>query len=130
MKSYPSTVLRKLLSTLFSFESLAEEFCVEEKTLKSPAINVNLADIVNTLLNEKLKKLQSKYLRPDNCSNLGAPKINEQIWQQLRQETRNSHSSFYKAQSLLMSDLYGILQMCNGSGVQIPILSPPGLVPN
>ena len=56
MKSYPSTVLRKLLSTLFSFESLAEEFCVEEKTLKSPAITANLADIVNTLLNEKLTK--------------------------------------------------------------------------
>ena len=111
-------------------KSLAEEFYVEEKTLKSPAINVNLADIVNTLLNEKLNELQSKYLRPDNCSNIGAPKTNEQIWQQLRQETRNSHSSFYKAQSLLMSGLYGILQMCNGSAVQIPILSPPGLVPN
>lgn len=80
----------------------------------------------------KLNDLQSKYLLPDNCSNLGAPKTNKQIWQQLRQETRNSlsRSSLYKAKSLLMSDLYGILQMCNGSGIQIPILSPPGLVRN
>lgn len=74
--------------------SLAEEleFCVAEKT--SPAINANLADIVSSLLNEKLTKeklgeLQSKSLRPKSCSSLVAPKINKQIWQQLRQETRN-----------------------------------------
>ena len=101
-----------------SFKSFAEEFTVTEKT--SPAIDANLAEIVKSLLNEKLPKqklseLQAKYLRPENCTNLVAPKINKQIWQQLRQETRNTDSASQKAQSLLISGLYAVLQMCNSS---------------
>ena len=101
-----------------SFRSLAEEFSVAEKT--APAIDSNLAEIVKSLLLEKLPKdkleeVQSKYLRPENCTNLVAPKINKQIWQQLRQETRNNDSAFQKAQSLLLSGLYAVLQTCNGS---------------
>ena len=96
----------------YSFKSLAEEFSVTEKT--SPAINANLAEIVKSLLNEKLPKeklseVQAKYLRSQNCTNLAqAPKINKQIWQQLRQETRNTDSAFQKAQSLLISGLYAV----------------------
>ena len=99
-------------------KSLAEEFSVAEKT--APAIDSNLAEIVKSLLLEKLPKdkleeVQSKYLRPENCTNLVAPKINKQIWQQLRQETRNNDSAFQKTQSLLLSGLYAVLQTCNGS---------------
>ena len=71
-----------------SFKSLAEEFSVAEKT--APAIDSNLAEIVKSLLLEKLPKdkleeVQNKSLRPENCTNLVAPKINKQIWQQLCQ---------------------------------------------
>ena len=101
-----------------SFKVLAEEFSVAEKT--SPAIDANLADIVKSLLTEKLSKdklteAQNKYLRPENCTDLVAPKINKQICQQLRQETRDSDSAFQKAQSLVLSGLYAILQLCNSS---------------
>ena len=80
-----------------SFKSLAVEFSVAEKT--APAIDSNLAEIVKSLLLEKLPKdkleeVQNRYLRPENCTNLVAPKINKQIWQQLRQETRNNDSAF------------------------------------
>ena len=101
-----------------SFKSLADEFSVLEKN--SPAIDANLAEIVKSLLTEKLTKgklakVQNKYLRPENCTNLVAPKINKQIWQQLRQETRNNDSAFQKAQSLLLSGLYAVLQLCNSA---------------
>ena len=101
-----------------SFKSLADEFSVLEKT--SPAIDANLAEIVESLLTEKLTKetlaeIQNKYLRPENCTNLVAPKINKQIWPQLRQETRNNDSAFQKAQSLLLSGLYAVLQLCNSA---------------
>ena len=101
-----------------SFKSLADEFSVLEKT--SPAIDANLAEIVKSLLTEKLTKekfpeVQNKYLRPENCTNLVAHKINKQIWQQLRQETRNKDSAFQKAQSLLLSALYAVLQLCNST---------------
>ena len=64
-----------------SFKSL-DEFSILEKT--SPAIDANLAE---KLTKEKLAKVQSKYLRPENCTNLVAPKINKQIWQQFLPET-------------------------------------------
>ena len=67
-----------------SFKVLAEEFSVAQKT--SPAIDANLADIVNSLLTEKLSKVkltevQNKYQRPENYTDLVAPKINKQTWQ-------------------------------------------------
>ncbi|CAH3165394.1 unnamed protein product, partial [Porites lobata] len=76
---------------------------VLEKT--SPAIDANLAEIVKSLLTEKLTKeklaeVQNKYLRPENCTNL---------------ETRNNDSAFQKAQSLLLSGLYAVLQLCNSA---------------
>jgi len=92
-----------------SFKSLAEEFSVIEKT--SPAIDA----VLQKLPKEKLSEVQAKDLRPENCTNLVAPKINKQIWQQLRQETRNTDSAFQKVQSLLISGLYAVLQMCNSS---------------
>ena len=83
-----------------SFKTLAEEFSVAEKT--APAIDSNLAEIVKSLLleklpEEKLAEVQNKYLRPENYTNLVAPKRNKQIWQQLqlyarRQRTTTQHS--------------------------------------
>lgn len=67
------------------------------------------------LTKDKLAEVQNKYLRPENCTDLVAPKINKQIWQQLRQETKNNDSAFQKAQSLLLSGLYAVLQTCNAS---------------
>ena len=71
--------------------------------------------LTEKLTKEKLAEAQNKYLRPENCTNLVAPKINKQIWQQLRQETRNNDSAFQKAQSLLLSGLYAVLQLCNSA---------------
>ena len=104
-----------------SFKTLAEEFSFAEKT--APAIDSSLAEIVKSLLLEKLPKdklaeVQNKYLRPENRTKLVAPTINKQIWQQLRRETRNNDSAFQKAQSLLLSGLYAVLQTCNSSSGQ------------
>ena len=88
-----------------------------------------MAEIVKSLLTKKLTKgtlaeVQNKYLRPENCTNFFAPKINKQIWLQLRQETRNNDSAFQKAQSLLLSGLYAVLQLCNSAnGDQINVLT-------
>ena len=102
-------------ATADEVKALALEFSTAEKT--SAALNTSLAELVNGLINEKVPKeklahLQEKYLRPDNCPYLISPKINKQIWQQLRQETRNSDSAFQKAKGLLMTGLYAILQLC------------------
>ena len=49
------------------------------------------------LAKDKLAKVQNKYVRPDNCTNLVAVKINKQVCQQLRQETKNNDLAFQKA---------------------------------
>ena len=98
------------------FKSFIEQFATAEKP--GPATDHDLATIVNELLTEKLTKeklepVQQKYLRPGNCKNLVTPKINKPIWQQLKQETKNTDSVFQKIQQLLLSSLYAILQVCN-----------------
>ncbi|CAB4028257.1 Hypothetical predicted protein, partial [Paramuricea clavata] len=98
------------------FKTFVEQFAPGEQT--GPAIDHDLATIVNELLTEKLTKeklepVQDKYLKPENCENLVAPKINKPIWQQLKQETKNTDSTFQKIQQLALSSLYAVLQVCN-----------------
>ena len=64
-----------------------------EKT--APATDSNLAEIVTSLLLKKLPKdklaeVQNKYLRPENCTSVLAPKINKHIWQQLHEVRKNN----------------------------------------
>jgi len=99
-----------------NFESLASQFIGGEKA--GPPIDKVLSNIMQSLVNEKLPKekldaLQRDYLRPENCPDLVAPKINKQIWQQLKQDTKNRDSSLQKIQATLMSSLYAMLQVCN-----------------
>ena len=101
-----------------SFQTLADEFSVSERT--SAPISTGLAEIVNGLLKdklpkEKLQEVQPKYVRPENCPNLVPPKVNKQIWQQMRQETRNADSALQKAQGLMIAGLCAVLEVCNKS---------------
>ncbi len=59
------------------FKSFVEQFATGKRT--GPAIDHDLATLVNDLLTEKLPKeklepVQDKYLKPENCENLIAPK--------------------------------------------------------
>ena len=101
-----------------SFQTLADEFSVSERT--SAPISIGLAEIVNGLLKdklpkEKLQEVQPKYVRPENCPNLVPPKVNKQIWQQMRQDTRNTDSALQKAQGLMIAGLCAVLEVCNKS---------------
>ena len=54
------------------------------KRLFLPLLFTGLAEIVKGLLNDKLpeqkfQEVQSQYVRPENCSNLVAPKVNKQV---------------------------------------------------
>ena len=86
----------------------------------SAPISIGLAEIVNGLLKdklpkEKLQEVQPKYVRPENCPNLVPPKVNKQIWQQMRQDTRNTDSALQKAQGLMIAGLCAVLEVCNKS---------------
>ncbi|CAB3986867.1 Hypothetical predicted protein [Paramuricea clavata] len=104
---------QKDLSENTVFKTFVEQFALGGQT--GSAIDHDLATIVSELLTEKLTKeklepVQDKYLKPENCENLVAPKINKPIWQQLKQETKNTDSTFQKIQQLSLSSLYAVLQ--------------------
>ena len=120
MADEPSTWLRHSKRPMGSPGTGHPRKVITGRKHKQPAINANLLEKVKSLLAEKLTKekrseVQGKYLRTENCTNLVAPKINKQIWQQLHQETRKTDSGFQEAQSLLTSGLYAVLQVCDSS---------------
>ena len=59
---------------------------------RAPVFDSNLAEIVTSLPLErdKLAEVQNKYLRPENCTSVLAPKINKHIWQQLHEVRKNN----------------------------------------
>lgn len=74
-------------------DELVNEFSTSEIT--SPAVDDELAKIIDGLINNKLPKpkldeLLGKYHRPENCNSLLAPKTNKTIWGQLKDSTRKA----------------------------------------
>ena len=59
--------------------------------------------------------MQNKYLRPENCTNLVAPKLIFKMWQHLHEDTKNNNSALQKVQSLLLLVLYAALQTSDSS---------------
>ncbi|KAK2559389.1 hypothetical protein P5673_018010 [Acropora cervicornis] len=97
-------------------EDLVAEFNPEKAT--GPPISEKLAELTNGLLKEGLSKdqistINQKYLKPKNCPFLEAPKVNNLLWNQLKQEPKNLDTSLQKGQGFLMSALYAMITVCN-----------------
>ena len=97
-------------------ENLVAEF--NSKKATSPPISEKLAELTNGLLKEGLSKdqistINQKYLKPKNCPFLEAPKVNNLLWNQLKQEPKNLDTSLQKGQGFLMSALYAMITVCN-----------------
>ena len=78
-------------------ENLVAEFNPEKAT--GPPISEKLAELTNGLLKEGLSKdqistINQKYLKPKNCPFLEAPKVNNLLWNQLKQEPKNLDMSY------------------------------------
>ena len=92
---------------------LVQEFSTSEKT--SPAVDSELAKIIEGLINNKLPKakldeLTERYHRPENCTFLLAPKANKAIWSQLKDSTKKADIGMQKCQALFLTAAYAILQ--------------------
>ena len=84
-----------------------------EKT--GPAIDEKLAQLVSSLISEKLSKtkldeLIDKYPRPDNCPLLVAPKCNKAVWHQLQLPTKTTDTALQKCQKLLVAAVCALVQ--------------------
>ena len=94
-------------------KDLAQEFSTGEKT--SPAVGGELAKIIQGLINNRLPKakldeLHGKYLQPENCNLLLAPKASKTIWSQFKDSSRKAHIGKQKCQALFLRVAYATIQ--------------------
>ncbi|XP_046550114.1 uncharacterized protein LOC124259935 [Haliotis rubra] len=82
----------------------------------SPPVNQGLATSVRDGLQkpvnqEKLKELFAKYKRPENCLNLLAPRVNEEIWCEARKTSRTSDIKAQQLQGMIAKATIPIVQL-------------------
>ena len=92
---------------------IACDLDASEKT--GPAVNEGLANIVNSLLEEKLphKKIKSKidlYPNPQNMTGLRTPRVNHLIWNQVSPMSRTNDSRTQKLQNALVADIVAMIK--------------------
>ena len=84
-----------------------------------PAINTQLANLVNKVMRDKLneekltelKKLQET---PENCSTLAETEVNQRVWNNLDETTRSlTDLKFQKVQKSLIKGMIVIVSMVN-----------------
>ena len=92
---------------------IACDLDASEKT--GPAASEGLADIVNSLLKEKLldEKIQLKidlYPRPQNVTGLRMPRVNHLIWNQICATSRTNNSRTQKSQNALVTGVVTMIK--------------------
>ena len=103
------------------FAELAAEFTTADQT--GPSVDDQLANLVSGLCKDQLPKAKleavlEKYRRPENCTNLVAPKVNKVVWQQLKQTVRTADNGLQRCQKLILASVYAILQACAQTTVE------------
>ena len=62
---------------------------------------------------EKFKTIDKKYRRPENCPNIGALKVNSEIWNEnLQASHRMTDINLRKIQLLNVSAAYAVIEAC------------------
>ena len=92
---------------------IARDLDASEKT--GPAASEGLADIVNSLLKEKLpdEKIQSKidlYPQPQIVAGLRTPRVNHLIWNQISATSRTNDSRTQKSQNALVAGAVAMIK--------------------
>lgn len=62
------------------------------------------------LEDSKLKELANKHFRPKNLENLVVPRVNQEVWAKLRQDTRNQDLRMQKTHELITKALIPVLK--------------------
>ncbi|XP_078319581.1 uncharacterized protein LOC144621013 [Crassostrea virginica] len=87
-----------------ALHELSEFFGDEDKT--SEPLSADLAKIMEKMFSsktnsEKIKEISNKYDRPKNINNVGAPKVNKVIWENMSSKNRASDIKLQTTQNLV-----------------------------
>ena len=96
-------------------KSLEADFIDDE--LVGAKINQRLAYIASkrwgiTLPSDKLKPLQAKHVKPENCSDITMLRVNPEIWEQLNNFRRKADLTVSNIK-VLQKATFGILKVCD-----------------
>jgi AraC-like DNA-binding protein len=83
-----------------------------------PAVMTKLAGIVNCvckrgLTYDKVEARSKNFVRPENCDGLVVPRVNTDIWKDLRTEMRNKDRSVQKVLAVLIKGIIPVVSATN-----------------
>ena len=103
-------------SNLSMLHKLSQNLKTKEKI--DPPVSDELASIVNDLMSngvseETLKDQKEKHNRPENCTYLTVPKVNEEIWHHANEDFRSKDIKLQRIQHNLVKGTTVIVQLMN-----------------
>ena len=83
-----------------------------------PKVNEGVAKRVNSACikrpaKEQFSSIQKKYLRPENCNFLKAPRGNPELWDDLQDKTKSRECSFQSFQKNLIKGITPVVQLAS-----------------
>ena len=82
------------------------------KVNEGVAKRVNSA-CTNRPAKEQFSLIQKKYLRPENCDFLKAPRVNPELWDDLQDKTKSRECSFQSLQKNLIKKITPVVQLAS-----------------
>ena len=69
---------------------------------------------------EQFQSIQRRYLRPENCEFLKAPRVNPELWDDLHEKTRSREVSFQAFQTNLIKGIIPVIMLTDKVVRRIP----------
>ena len=94
------------LKTTSALHDITQDLDLNEKT--GSAVDEELANIVNSLLKDKIPDKKTQYPKPANIEGLKTPRVHPLIWSQLPAQVRTLNSKHQKSQNSLVAAVVAI----------------------
>ena len=83
-----------------------------------PKVNEGIAKGINSACTkrpakEQFSSIQKKYLRPENCDFLKAPRVSPELWDDLQDKTKSRECSFQSFQKNLIKGITPVVQLAS-----------------
>ena len=107
-----------LREIILESSELPYEYLFKDTEECGPKVNEDVAKRVNSACTKRHAKeqfslIQKKYLRPENCYFLKAPRVNPELWDDLQDKNKSRECSFQSFQKNLIKGITPVLQLAS-----------------
>lgn len=87
-------------------------------------VDDDFASVVETMIQQGLDfdtsgKLMDKHKRPVNCPSLSVHKVNQEIWDMIKLDTRSADNKLQRIQKIMLKELVPVVDVINNIMLQI-----------